>query len=117
MREDVFIRYNNEQYDRGGWLEELLIPDELFEGISTHEHSKMLEHLIEHLFMSVLARSATQSEIDIFKTHMINEDGNYIYPFRLFKDDNTINERRNATIIIMDYISRLAQNYRFEKVL
>jgi len=117
MREDVFIRYNNETDDRGGWLEELLIPDQLFEGISAYEHTQMLTHLIDHLFLTVLAREATTEERNLFIAHMIDEEGNYIYPFRLFKDDNSINERRYASIIIMDYLSRLAQNYRFERVL
>ncbi len=114
MREKVFIRYKNEW--SSGWVEELFIPDELFEGIPVYEHAEMLEHLINYLFMTTLCRPANEDEINLFKSHMLNEDGNYDYPFKIFKDDGSTSGRRSATIVIMDYISRLVQNYRFEKV-
>ena len=114
LREDVFIRYKNEW--SSGWEEELFIPDKLFEGVSAYEHSEILERLINFLFMSTLSRPASEQEIELFRGHMLTDEKTYQHPFRIFKDDGSINERRNATIIIMDYISRLAQNYRFEKV-
>ncbi len=114
MRENVFIRYNNEW--SSGWLDEELIPDDLFEGISSYEHQQILDTLTDHVFLSAIARTADAEEKAIFRSHMLQDDGTYAYPFRLFKDDGSLNERRYATITIMDYISRLTQTYRFEKV-
>ena len=116
MREKVFIRYNNEEVDRGGWLEEFLIPNELFADFPAYEHVEMLEHLIDHLFLSTVSRRANEEEKTLFKNLMLNEEGILIYPYRIFRDDGSVGERRNAAIVIMDYISRLAQNYRFKKV-
>ena len=114
LRESVFIRSKTSW--SSGWNQELFVPDQLFEGISANEHAKTLERLINFLFMSTVSRPANNQEIELFKGYMLTNEETYQYPFRIFKSDSSTNERRYATIIIMDYISRLAQNYRFEKV-
>ncbi|MCF6330896.1 MAG: hypothetical protein L3I99_05045 [Sulfurimonas sp.] len=115
IREKVLIPYHTQ--DRGGWLEQSLIPDELFDGVDATNHVVMLEHLIDYLFMTIIARPATTSEKDMFKAQMLTENGEYMHPFRVFRNDNNIDERRYVAIVVMDYISRLTQNYKFEKVL
>ena len=115
MRENIFIRNKNTW--RSGWLEEQFIPDELFEGISAGEEQQILDALIDHLFLSTIARTATVEEKTLFRNHMLEEDGTYDRSFELFKTSDTpLDERVRASIVIMDYISRLSQTYRFEKV-
>ncbi len=114
VRENLFISSYNDW--SSGWVDEQLLADEIFEGISSYEHATILEKLIEHLFMSVLARPATAQERELLKNHMLTKEGTYNAPFRIFRDDRSLNERRYAAIIILDYISRLEQNYRFQKV-
>ena len=95
----------------------LLINDELFEGISSYEHKQILDTLIDHLFLSTIARTASSEEKNLFRKHMLQSDGTYSREFELFNtDDDPLHERTRASIIMMDYISRLTQTYRFEKV-
>ncbi len=115
IRENVLIRNANEW--SGGWIPEDLIKDELFEGISSYEYQRILDTLIDHLFLSTIARRASTEEKNLFRGHMLKDDGTYSRDFELFKaDDNPLEERIWASIVIMDYISRLSQTYRFEKV-
>jgi hypothetical protein len=114
MRESVLIRYHNTW--SSGWLAEKLIPDTIFEGISAYEHEAMLERLMEHLFLSTLSRYPTEEEKAFFKGHMLNE-GEYVYAFELFRNgDDPLSGRKNATVSIFDYISRLAELYTMGKV-
>ncbi|MEA3419064.1 MAG: hypothetical protein U9Q90_06650 [Campylobacterota bacterium] len=115
IREKVLIRDKNEW--SGGWVPEVLIKDELFEGISSYEYQQILDTLIDHLFLSTIARTASSEEKNLFRKHMLQDDGTYSRYFELFNtDDNPLSGRIRASITIMDYISRLSQTYRFEKV-
>ena len=115
IREKILIRSYNDW--SSGWVPEALINDELFEGISSYEHQKILDTLIDQLFLSTIARTASSEEKNLFRKHMLQSDGTYRREFELFNtDDNPLSERTKASIIIMDYISRLTQTYRFEKV-
>lgn len=113
-REYVLMRYTNEW--SGGWVVDYLIPDTIFEGISAYEYQEQLEALVNHLFLSTVQRTATAEEQALFANHMLQEDGSYVSPFRLFRDDASLSERRNAALVILDYISRLTETYRFAKV-
>jgi len=114
IRESVFIRSKNDW--SSGWVAEELINDELFEGISAYEYQEILDTLIDHLFLSSIARIASEEEKELFRSHMLQDDGTYNGDFELFKtSENPLDERIRATITIMDYISRLSQTYRFEK--
>ncbi len=118
IREDILIRYNSEEYDnRDGWIKELLIPESIFEYVQKDDNTKVLEHLIDHLFISVLARPAYEQEKNFFKSRMLDEDGNYVSTFIILGNKySTSYYRQYASTIIMDYISRLSENYRFKKV-
>ncbi len=115
IREKVLIPYRTNW--RGGWLTQELVPNELFDGVDTTNHTAVLEHLIDYLFMTIIARPATTSEKDMFKAQMLTANGEYMHPFRIIRDDDNIDQRRYVAIVVMDYISRLTQNYKFEKVL
>lgn len=131
IRERLLIRYNNETsyidyndnvpLNRGGWLEERLLADSIFVG---DNDTMILENLIDHLFISVIARTATQQEKDFFIGRMLT-DGEFISYFDInpFSQGNYYYDRdvphyyrRYATILIMDYLSRLSENYKFKKV-
>ena len=115
IREGILIRDRNKW--SSGWLPEKLINDELFEGISAYEYEKMLDTLIDHLFLSTVARAASKEEKGLFRSHMLKNDGTYNDDFELFKtSDEPLRERKRAAITIMDYISRLSETYRFKKV-
>lgn len=115
IRENVLISSRNEW--SSGWIAEELINDDIFEGISAYEYQKILDRLIDHLFLSAIARTATEEEKELFRSHMLKDDGTYSSDFELFKtSDKPLDERIRAAITIMDYISRLSQTYRFEKV-
>ncbi len=114
MRENLFIRYKSEW--SSGWVLEELLPDTLFEGIAQDNHKEILDKLIEHLFISTIAREPYEDEKAMFTKHMLDDDGNFIYSFRVFRDDGELYERRNTAISVLDYLSRLSNTYQYEKV-
>jgi hypothetical protein len=114
IREEVLMRNKTEW--SSGWEAEAFIPDELFGGITPYEHRLILDTLTDHIFQTLLSRKATEEEKTLFSSHMIQEDGTYNRDFELFRTDNKLDERIRAAIVMMDYISRLSQTYRFEKV-
>lgn len=115
IREDVLISTHNSW--RGGWVPETFISDEIFESINREADSEVLGALIDHLFISTLSRAATLEEKALFSEHMLKEDGSYHRDFELIKGgDNPYNERVRASQLILDYISRLSEVYRFKKV-
>ncbi len=114
IRENLLISSKNSW--NSGWVVDRFVPDALFEGISAYEHEKMLDRLIDHLFLSVVARVAFESERALFKTHMLQDDGVFNRYFKIFDTgDNRYDGRIRASTIILDYLSRLTQNYRFVK--
>lgn len=114
IREGVMIRYKTEW--SGGWESEVLLPDTLFEGLSAYEHRQIVDRLVDYLFMTTVSRHADADELAFFEKKMIDEDGIYAYPYRIFKDNGDSNERRNAAIAVMDYLSRLTELYRYQGV-
>ncbi len=115
IREGMMI--SNKNSYSSGWIDTELLYDEIFEGISAYQYRAMVDRLADHLFLSTVSRPATQSEKDFFASHFLNEDGTYKYEFQIFQvDEDPLGGRRRAAIAIMDYISRLAEFYRFEKV-
>ncbi len=115
FRENLFIRYKTDNYF--GWEEEMLIPDTLFDGIAAYKNKEMLYKLVNHLFLSTIAREATEEEMALFEKYMIDSESETFIPgLRLFRDDGQTYERRYASVIIMDYLSRLSTTYQYEKV-
>ncbi len=114
VRESILISSKGETSD--GWDKELLISNELFVDIPAYQHEKMVEKLVNYLFKSAIARLPNEAEMLLFKQHFLDDEGNYVSYFRLFKDNGSLNERRNAAVTIFEYISRLTEVYRFKKV-
>lgn len=115
IRERVMIRYNTSW--SAGWEVETLLPDTLFADFAPYEQGAMTAHLIDYLFLSTVSRYPDTEEMALFYGFMVDEeDGLFNYPFRLFRDDAKLDERRNAAVTVLDYLSRLAELYRYAKV-
>ncbi|CAA6822526.1 MAG: Unknown protein [uncultured Sulfurovum sp.] len=86
----------------GGWKLEFI--DKSIANTST------VKGLINHVFLSVVAREATQEELLLLSNYAINEArGTY-------DDMNTYNDREGVTQIVMEYLSRLTEIYTFKKI-
>ncbi len=119
IREGMMIQ-NKLVYSDGwvtsGWQAQRLLADSVFSGVPPNNPKAAAERLIDHLFLSTLVRPATQQEKNFFTAHFLNSDGTYKYEFDLFQEDDPLEGRIRAGIAVMDYISRLAEFYRFAKV-
>lgn len=74
-----------------------------------------LHSLVHYLFMTLLAREPKAEEVALFDSHILkqDEDGlSYASGMNLVKTSG----RTNATLLILDYISRLTELYQFKKV-
>ena len=103
---------NYKAWDSYGWKPSF-ISDENF-SLNQNDPKGSLNSFINHLFQSTVARSATASEMKLFEDHMLEVvEGKieYRYAFDLLTD-----RKANVAILVMDYISRLTELYRFEKV-
>ena len=114
IRERVMIRYTTSW--AAGWETETLLPDTLFGDFAPYEQLGMTEHLIDYLFLSTVARYPDAEERQLFIDAMIDDEELFNYPFRLFRDDGKLDERRNAAVAVLDYLSRLGELYRYAKV-
>lgn len=114
IREKVMMRYRTKW--SSGWETEALLPDTLFEGISAYEYEALLERLVDHIFLSSVARYPDEQELAFFKEKMLKEDGTPGSGFRIFRDDGKLDERRNAAVTVLDYLSRLTELYQYTKV-
>jgi len=66
--------------------------------------------LINHVFLSVIAREATQEELSLLGNYAANvARGTY-------DDMSTYNDRQGVTRIVMEYLSRLTETYTFKKI-
>lgn len=95
-RNDIFNEWD------GGW--EAIFIDKSITGTDS------IEGLINHVFMSVLAREATSEEMSLLANYAANEArGTY-------DDMETYNDRLGVTQIVMEYLSRLTELYTLKKI-
>jgi hypothetical protein len=117
IREGIMIRYYENGWS-GGWRDEL-VRNDVFNRIFSNDNATVIERFADYLFLTTVSRTATQEEKNFFKSHMLYDNGTYKYEFELFPtayDDDPLDDRRNAAVTIMDYLSRLSEFYRFQKV-
>jgi hypothetical protein len=135
IRERMLLRKSNpdktDQYDawdRQGWDEHFL-DDSNFD-LDETDAVKSLESLIQYLFHAMLSRDAQPDELTLFKEHMIRDINNsdpgrvLDYQFNILythTDPDRQRKRREArkrdvAIIVLDYISRLAETYTQSEV-
>ncbi len=117
VREEILLKNVNESkinnYDWGnnGWIQKEFLDDRHFEGIGFNEHEKFAKKLIDYIFLSVIGREADSDEKEIFLKHFL-KDGKFNSDFDLFK----LNDRVKAATLILDYLSRLKELYRYERI-
>jgi len=102
---------NYTKWDSQGWKPSF-IAEENFT-LNPNNPKESLSSFINYLFQSTISRSVTTAELKLFEDHMLEiVEGKveYRYAFDL------IERRDNATVLVMDYISRLSELYRFQKV-
>ncbi len=120
IRENLMLRYvnpkklnNYKDYDSHGWKPSFISESRF--NLSQDDIKSTLDSLIHYLFQSTISRKATSQELALFEKHMlVMEEGNldYVSGFNLLKTS----ERTNASVLILDYISRLNALYQYKKV-
>jgi len=86
----------------GGWKTDFI--DKSIENTTT------INGLINHVFLSVIAREATNEELTLLGNYAANvARGTY-------DDMSTYNDRQGVTRIVMEYLSRLTETYTFRKI-
>ncbi len=118
IREWIMLRHvrsdnlnNYRKWDSQGWKPSF-IAEENFT-LDSNNPKDSLASFINHLFQSTISRSVTTAELKLFEDHMLEiVDGKveYRYAFDLTE------RKTNTAILVMDYISRLTELYRFQKV-
>jgi len=119
IRENIMVRYtsakkldNYKDYNSHGWKPSF-IADERFD-INANNPKSTLDAFIHYLFESTISRKANAKELALFEKQMIESDAGtliYVSGFDLLDMD----ERTNAAILILDYISRLDALYQYKK--
>ncbi len=119
IREWVMTRYvssdklnNYTDWNSYGWKPSF-IAEENFQ-LNQNDPKGSLRSFINYLFKSTISRSATAAELKLFEDHMLEiVEGKveYRYAFDLLTE-----RKANAAVLVMDYISRLTELYRFQKV-
>ena len=135
IRERVFLRKSNPlkiddytAWDRQGWSE-IFVGNENF-NLNESDEEESLISFIHYLFNATIHRNASQSELALFKTHMLrdasdtNDTQVLDYPFDMFTTNNDPEKqlkyresnKNNIAVIVLDYITRLAETYTQSEV-
>jgi hypothetical protein len=73
-------------------------------------NTSSINGLINHIFLSVIAREATTEELSLLANYAENEArGTY-------DNMDTYNDRQGVTQIVMEYLSRLTETYTLKKI-
>jgi hypothetical protein len=86
----------------GGWQQAFIL--------KSIPNTNTVEGLIVHLFLTVVSRQPTEQEMTLLKEYaMTDARGTY-------DDMSNYNDRQGVTEIVMEYLSRLSEVYRFQTV-
>ena len=105
LRRYVMIDAKSNQFNDwdGGWRTDFIAKD--------IANTSTVNGLINHIFLSVIAREATSEELVMLGTYATTETAGGIY------DNMSIyNDRQGVTQIVMEYLSRLTETYTFKKI-
>jgi hypothetical protein len=132
IREEVLLRRSRPDtvndygsWARQGWSDSFIAFDNF--AYDSNSDSDSLDAFVDYLFKSIVARSASSEEKQLFKDHMIEDrDGKKLfrYEFNMFvtydDPDKQAKEReerkRNIAFIVLDYLSRLDATYKQREV-
>ena len=121
IRENMMLRFTDAEklnnftdYNSHGWKPSFIADDRF--NVSQDDVKSTLDSMIHYLFESTISRKPTAAELALFEKHMLKtEEGilEYVSGFNLLKTS----DRNNASVLILDYISRLNELYHYKKVL
>lgn len=135
MRERIYLRKSNpvkiddyDAWDRQGWSENF-VDNENF-NLDPSDEEASLVSFIQYLFNATIERDATQSELALFKAHMLRDqsdtDNTQVldYTFDMLTTNSDPekqlkyreNNKNNIAVIVMDYITRLTETYTQREV-
>ena len=131
IREEVLLRRSNPSYDnnhshwaRQGWSDSFISSDKI--EIDSSDEVQTLHNLIDYIFEIIASRTATQDEMKMFDTLMLQDkDGvdEVVYFFDILDDGVNSSNIRNGdryaqsvAYTVLDYLSRLEDTYIHKKV-
>ena len=133
MREQVFLRVHDPLFEelynawqRRGWNPNFI--DNTHFTLNNSDEESSLMSLIQYVFHVMLSRDARADELAFFKGHMMITSNNVLSVrniFNILRDYSSDLERqeelresakKNVTILVLDYLSRLKEMYTFRKV-
>jgi hypothetical protein len=120
IREQILTRNANADklnnytaWNSYGWRPSFI--DEKNFSLDPNNPKASLDSFITYLFKSTISRVPTSAELKLFEDHMlVVEDGQIKFPYAF---ELSTDRRTNAAILVLDYISRLTELYRFKKVI
>ena len=117
IRESIMISRAHEdklqnytEYGSHGWKPGFI--EESHFNLSADDAKASLYAFVHYLFESTILRKARPAELQLFQKHILKNDRQYNSGLSLLKDD----ERANVATLVLDYISRLDELYRYKKV-
>jgi hypothetical protein len=132
IREEILLRHANpdqtnpNRWDYHGWQDDFIGLDRFAH--DAEDPAGTLRHFVDYLFESLLMRKADDGEQALFASHMLRVNGEgqqvFKYEFDIFTVHNDPDEqdrrrrrhRRDIAIIVLDYLSRLAETYTQSEV-
>jgi hypothetical protein len=135
IREQVLLRKSNPvkiddygAWDRQGWSENF-VANENFNLDESDEEGSLIS-FIQYLFNTTIKRDATQSELTLFKEHMLRDQSDtndtqiLDYTFDMLTTNSDPEKqlkyresnKNNIAVIVLDYISRLTETYTQREV-
>ena len=109
---------NRDSWKYDGWSKNF-ISTENFK-LNEKSSEETLRNFINYLFMSMISREATDTEMALFKSHILEEKNGKVcfkseFNMVTRRDENEEEERlkrrKNLAVIILDYISRVENTY------
>ena len=135
MRERVYLRKSNPDkvddygaWDRQGWSESF-VANENFNLDASDEEASLVS-FIHYLFNATIERDATQSELTLFKEHMLRDQSEtnttqiLDSTFDMLRTNSDPEKqlkyresnKNNIAVVVLDYITRLTETYTQREV-
>jgi len=123
LTRESYLKYSDdyESWSRQGWHPNFISTDKF--NFDKESPVDSLDSLINLIFKSTVARVATEPELDMFHSLMI-QNGKAPWQFNLFVEDET-EEKQNqkqaknrsyVAHVVLEYISRLEETYKYKEV-
>ncbi len=127
LRENILLKEHSEtttdrnSWQYNGWSKDFIANDKF--DYDENNATKTLKSFVNYLFDSIISRDATNEEMNFFISHMMDgENFKPIYDMVVVKDDASSQtkereaRKNRVAIIILDYLSRLEDDYMMKGV-